>query len=309
MSWQKILTIIGCPLGLLYILKIILSHRRKQNLKGKVVLITGANSGLGKACAVAFYQAGCKVILAGRNKGELDKVREEITKKLVPDSFSPEILLMDLMNYNNMREPVAKGLKLFGKVDILINNAGVSYRGEISSTQIQVDERVMAVNYFGQIALIKEILPHMKEQGGGSIVGVSSVQGKIAIPYRSAYAASKHAFQAFCDTLRAEVSSDNIHVCVVSPGYIQTNLSQNAVCGDGSTYNKMNSTTASGMKPSFVAHKILQAVKYRKDDIVLAPLLHKLVILIRTFVPSLFFLIMNRRAKSGKKEFSKLKKS
>lgn len=73
----------------------------------------------------------------------------------VPDSFSPEILLMDLMNYNNMREPVAKGLKLFGKVDILINNAGVSYRGEISSTQIQVDERVMAVNYFGQIALIK----------------------------------------------------------------------------------------------------------------------------------------------------------
>lgn len=73
----------------------------------------------------------------------------------MPDSFSPEILLMDLMNYNNMREPVAKGLKLFGKVDILINNAGVSYRGEISSTQIQVDERVMAVNYFGQIALIK----------------------------------------------------------------------------------------------------------------------------------------------------------
>lgn len=73
----------------------------------------------------------------------------------VPNSFSPEILLMDLMNYNNMREPVSKGLKLFGKVDIVINNAGVSYRGEISSTQIQVDERVMAVNYFGQIALIK----------------------------------------------------------------------------------------------------------------------------------------------------------
>lgn len=309
MSWQQILTIIGCPLGLLYILKIILSHRRKQSLKGKVVLITGANSGLGKACAIAFHQAGCKVILAGRNQGELNKVKEEIAKKQVPDSFSPEILLMDLMNYNNIREPVSEGVKLFGRVDILINNAGVSYRGEISSTQIQVDERVMAVNYFGQIALIKELLPHMKKQGGGSIVGVSSVQGKIAIPYRSAYAASKHAFQAFCDTLRAEGSRDNIHVCVVSPGYIQTNLSQNAVCGDGTTYNKTDSTTASGMKPSFVAHKILQAVKYRKDDIVLAPLLHKLVILIRAFFPSLFFSIMNFRAKSGEKEYSKLKKS
>lgn len=309
MSWQQILTIIGCPLGLLYILKIILSHRRKQILKGKVVLITGANSGLGKACAIAFHQAGCKVILAGRNQGELNKVKEEIAKKQVPDSFSPEILLMDLMNYNNIREPVSEGVKLFGRVDILINNAGVSYRGEISSTQIQVDERVMAVNYFGQIALIKELLPHMKKQGGGSIVGVSSVQGKIAIPYRSAYAASKHAFQAFCDTLRAEGSRDNIHVCVVSPGYIQTNLSQNAVCGDGTTYNKTDSTTASGMKPSFVAHKILQAVKYRKDDIVLAPLLHKLVILIRALFPSLFFLIMNFRAKSGEKEYSKLKKS
>lgn len=309
MSWQQILTIIGCPLGLLYILKIILSHRRKQSLKGKVVLITGANSGLGKACAIAFHQAGCKVILAGRNQGELNKVKEEIAKKQVPDSFSPEILLMDLMNYNNIRKPVSEGVKLFGRVDILINNAGVSYRGEISSTQIQVDERVMAVNYFGQIALIKEFLPHMKKQGGGSIVGVSSVQGKIAIPYRSAYAASKHAFQAFCDTLRAEGSRDNIHVCVVSPGYIQTNLSQNAVCGDGTTYNKTDSTTASGMKPSFVAHKILQAVKYRKDDIVLAPLLHKLVILIRAFFPSLFFSIMNFRAKSGEKEYSKLKKS
>lgn len=73
----------------------------------------------------------------------------------MPDSFSPDILLMDLMNYSNMRETVSKGLKLFGQVDILINNAGISYRGEISSTQIQVDERLMAVNYFGQIALIK----------------------------------------------------------------------------------------------------------------------------------------------------------
>lgn len=89
------------------------------------------------------------------NKSQLYKVILSISLIKVPDSFSPEILLMDLMNYNNMREPVAKGLKLFGKVDILINNAGVSYRGEISSTQIQVDERVMAVNYFGQIALIK----------------------------------------------------------------------------------------------------------------------------------------------------------
>lgn len=140
-----------------------------------------------------------------------------------------------------MRETVSKALKLFGQVDILINNAGISYRGEISSTQIQVDERLMAVNYFGQIALIKgkkkkkiqiassmnmmkvnkfhiicylviqsaalnapfdfnfaEILPHMKEQGGGSIVGVSSVQGKIAIPYRSA-CKYKQAHTMFCE--------------------------------------------------------------------------------------------------------------
>nr|XP_022315214.1 dehydrogenase/reductase SDR family protein 7-like [Crassostrea virginica]XP_022315215.1 dehydrogenase/reductase SDR family protein 7-like [Crassostrea virginica]XP_022315217.1 dehydrogenase/reductase SDR family protein 7-like [Crassostrea virginica] len=309
MMWQQVLSIIGCPLGLLCLLRTIHSHWKKQDLKGKVVLITGANSGLGKACVVAFYEAGCKIIMAGRKEEELNKVREEVIKMQVPDTFSPKILVLDLMDYKNMDEPVSKGLKLFGHIDILINNAGVSYRGEISSTQIQVDERVMAVNYFGQVALIKEILPHMRKQGGGSIVNISSVQGKIAIPYRSAYAASKHALQAFCDTLRAEVSSDNINVCVVSPGYIQTNLSQNAVCGDGSTYNKTDSTTASGMKPTFVAHRILKAVKFKENDIVLAPLLHKLVIFIRTFIPSLFFLIMNHRAKSGKKEFSKPKTS
>ncbi|XP_048762612.2 dehydrogenase/reductase SDR family protein 7-like isoform X2 [Ostrea edulis] len=259
------------------------------------------------ACVATFHQAGCRVIMAGRNHEELNKVREEVIKKQLPDTFSPEILIMDLMDYKNMQEYVSKGLKIFGQIDILINNAGVSYRGEISDTQICVDEKVMAVNYFGQIALVKEVLPHMKQQGGGSIVGVSSVQGKIAIPYRSAYAASKHAFQAFFDTLRAEVSSDNIHVCVVSPGYIQTNLSQNAVCGDGSTYNKMDSTTATGMEPGLVAQRIRQAVEFRENDIVLAPFLHKLVMCIRTLCPSIFFLIMCYRAKSGKKQHSKCK--
>ncbi|XP_062601737.1 dehydrogenase/reductase SDR family protein 7-like [Saccostrea cucullata] len=309
MTWSQICSFIGCPLGLLYILNIFLSHKKRKNLKGKVVLITGANSGLGKACVSAFHQAGCKVIMAGRNQEQLNQVREEVIQKQMPDTFSPEILIMDLMDYKNMQEHISKGLKLFGQIDILINNAGISYRGEITSTQIQVDERVMAVNYFGQIALIKEVLPHMKQQGGGSVVGVSSVQGRIAIPFRSAYAASKHAFQAFLDTLRAEVSSDNIQVCVVSPGYIQTNLSQNAVCGDGSSYNKMDSTTASGMDPEKVAYRIRQAVEFGENDILLAPLLHKFVIIIRTLFPSLFFLIMSQRTKSGRKEYSKLKTS
>lgn len=126
--------------------------------------------------------------------------------------------------------------KIFGHIDILINNGGVSVRSDVLSTAMDVDIKVMLVNYFGTVALTKAVLPTMLKRKEGRIVCVSSVQGKFSLPHRSAYSASKHAMQAFCDSLRAEVAEHNVKVLCVSPGYINTALSLNALTGSGRSY-------------------------------------------------------------------------
>lgn len=261
MPLNAIGSFLGVPVGLLVFLWILKAFKAKKKLDGKVILITGANSGLGKACAKAFYQAKCKVILCGRNRTSLEDVKKELTEMKLSSSFQPEIVVMDLENLSAIPQAISEALRIHNSIDILINNAGISYRGEIHNTMLDVDIKLMTVNYFAQVAIIKAVLPTMKLQKSGSIVNISSVQGKIAIPYRSAYTASKHAIQSFSDTLRAEVAEDNIHVCVISPGYIKTNLSHNAVCGDGSMYGVMDKTTESGMEPSYVATCVLSAIE------------------------------------------------
>lgn len=136
----------------------------------------------------------------------------------------------------------------------------------------------------------------MIQSNKGHIVMISSVQGKIAIPFRSSYAASKHALIAFSDTLRAELANTNIKVCVVSPGYIKTNLSVNAVTGDGSNYGILDSTTASGLSPDKVARSIALSILKNDKEVLLCPSIHKLAIFLRIMAPGLYFYIMKRRA-------------
>lgn len=135
----------------------------------------------------------------------------------------------------------------------------------------------------------------MVERKQGHIVFISSVQGLIGLPERSAYGASKHALQAFSDTLRAEVRQHNILVTTVSPGYIKTNLSLNALTGSGSAYGQMDKTTESGYTSEYVADKIIKAVVNKSKEEIIAPLLPKLAILLRQYIPSMYFFIMAKR--------------
>ncbi|KAM5263874.1 dehydrogenase/reductase SDR family member 7B isoform 5-T5 [Ctenodactylus gundi] len=198
----------------------------------------------------------------------------------------------------------AEILQCFGYVDILINNAGISYRGAITDTTVDVDKKVMETNYFGPVALTKALLPSMIKRRQGHIVTISSVQGKISIPFRSAYAASKHATQAFFDCLRAEMEQNEIEVTVISPGYIHTNLSVNAVTADGSKYGAMDRNTAQGQSPAKVAQDVLAAVGKRRKDVILADLVPALAIYLRTLAPGLFFRIMASRARKESKSKS-----
>ncbi|XP_014467503.1 PREDICTED: dehydrogenase/reductase SDR family protein 7-like [Dinoponera quadriceps] len=294
--------IFGFPIALPWLaydlLDIMWQKQKKKGLKNKVVMITGASSGLGEALAHVFYKCGCKLILTSRREEELMRVRNDlISTHQIVQAYPPIILSLDLTKIKDIKAEVLKTLSVYDGIDILINNAGISYRGAVISTDIDIDIKVMMSNYFSQIYLTKIILPLMIKQNSGHIVGVSSVQGRIAIPYRSAYAASKYSVQAWYDSARAELCDKNIKFTIVNPGYIKTHLSMNALTGNGQVYGKMDETIANGYEPEYVAERILEAVLKQKEEVTIAPFSVKCAIIIRTLFPSLFFWLMQNRAR------------
>ncbi|KAL5018945.1 hypothetical protein ScPMuIL_004667 [Solemya velum] len=305
-SWTTLAGVVGVPLGILCVLYKVFTYRSRVKLKDKVVLITGATSGVGKACAAAFFKAGCHVILASRNTKQLQSVQEQLEN--LPSGkdmrHPPKYVDIDLEDLQSIANKAKQVLAIHGRVDVLINNAGISCRGSVEDTSLETDMRLMTVNYFGHVALTKALLPSMLRTGG-HIVAVSSIQGKIAIPYRSSYAASKHALQAFFDSMRAEVADRNVHICVVSPGYIRTSLSINALCGDGSKYGQMEESLAKGMSPESVADKIMSAVIYGDSEVIIGPVLHRTVCYLRNIVPNIFFRAMQVRAKNEQRQYLK----
>jgi len=146
--------------------------------------------------------------------------------------------------------------------------------------------------------LTRHLVPHLKAQGG-LIVNISSLQGRIAIPHRAAYAASKHALQAWSDSLRAELASEGVNVLVVSPGYVKTELSRNAITDKGAVHGVMDPSTEKGYSAAWVAERVLEAMQRGDQEVVLAPLHHRLAILLRALCPSLYFYLMSRRAKKA----------
>ncbi|XP_018302950.1 dehydrogenase/reductase SDR family protein 7-like isoform X2 [Mycetomoellerius zeteki] len=275
-----------------------LQKRKRAALGNKVVMITGASSGLGEALAHTFYSLGCRIILVSRRKEELERVKNDLmnTHQTIP-MYPPIVLSLDLTDINNLKDEVSKTIMIHSRIDILINNAGISYRGEVIDTNVDIDIKVMLSNYFSQVALSKIVLPYMIEQKSGHIIGISSVQGRIAIPFRSAYTASKHALQAWYDTARAELSDKNIKFTVVNPGYIKTSLSLNALTGNGQVYGIMDKTTESGFQPKYVAECILKSILKQEKEVTIASFSPKCAIVLRTLFPSLYFWIMQKRAR------------
>uniref|UniRef100_A0A3P8P1L9 Dehydrogenase/reductase SDR family member 7B n=1 Tax=Astatotilapia calliptera TaxID=8154 RepID=A0A3P8P1L9_ASTCA len=308
------LPVVLTGLGVVLLYRILVRLRKGASVQGAVVVITGASSGLGKECARVFHAAGARLVLCGRDAARLQQVVQELTASSI---HTPCTVVFDLAKTDTVERAAEEILKCYGQVDILINNAGISYRGNILETHISVQRDVMETNYFGPVALTQglfnlpslfhffplstALLPSMVRRRSGHIVVISSVQGKIAIPYRSAYAASKHATQAYFDCLRAEMERYGIPVTVISPGYIRTNLSINAVTGDGSKYGVLDRTTATGWDPRDVAWEVLKAVRQQSKDVVLAGPLPTAAVYLRTLWPALFFKLMSSRARKEQK--------
>ncbi len=252
-----------------------------------MVWLTGASSGIGEALAYELARRGAKLILSSRRKEELERVKGNCRAVAQPDIRT---LPLDLAEPTTLKLSVEAALQVFGHIDILINNGGIAQRSLAKETTIEVDRRIMEVDYFGTIALTKYLLPHFIQRKAGHVVTVSSVMGKIGTPYRSGYAAAKHALHGFFDSLRAELwrESRNIYITLVCPGWIHTNITLNAMRGDGTRLNTMDTTTARGMKPSEFARKMVRAIEERKEEVYIGGAKEKLAVTVKRFFPSLF---------------------
>ncbi len=234
-----------------------------KSLENAVIWITGASSGIGEAMAKKFAQEGARLVLSARRESELERV------KLATGLPHNKVLVLPLdMEQQGLFEgAVEKVIGQFGRIDLLINNAGISQRGEVISSSMDVYKKLINLNYLAVVGLTKAVLPVFLKQNSGHFVAISSISGKLGSPMRAGYAASKHALHGFFDALRSEVTPSNIFVTLVCPGYIKTNISINALGNNGELHGKMDSNQENGLTAEYCAEKICKGIKNNKSEI------------------------------------------
>ena len=260
-----------------------------MNYKNKTVWVTGASSGIGKAIAIELSNKGANVIISSRNIEKLEEVKE-----LCVNPEKVKILKLDLDDYLNLNKIVGKAIKLFNNIDILINNGGISQRSLAIDTGIEIDQRIFKTNYFDTVALTKALLPYFVAKKKGYIVVITSVVGKIGTPLRSSYSASKHALHGFFDSLRAEVYNDNIDITLACPGYVNTNVSINALTADGSKQNTMDKATKNGLAPNYFAKRLLKAISRKKQEVIIGGKLEVFAVYLKRFFPKILAKIIRK---------------
>jgi short-subunit dehydrogenase len=262
-----------------------------MNFKNKVIWITGASSGIGKALAIELSNQDALLILSSRNKTDLELVKNECK-----NAANVEIIPLDLENYSDFSTEVKKAIACFGHIDILVNNGGISQRSLAENTLISVDERILKINYLGTVALTKALLPHFIVNKSGQFVVTTSIVGKIGTPLRSSYAASKHALHGFFDSLRAEIYKYNIAVTLVCPGFVNTTISINALTGDGKPQQKMDTATQNGIDPNKFAKLMAKAIYNKKEEVYIGGFKEKLGVFVKRFSPKLLSKMIRKLA-------------
>ena len=233
-------------------------------LQEKVIWITGATSGIGEQLVYQLASRNNVLIISARRETELERV-----KKSCPLSTQQNIhvLPLDLSDLDSLDAVAEKALKIHGYIDVLFNNGGVSQRSKVKDTLFEVDRHLINVNFLSTVKLTKKVLPGMISRNGGHIVLTSSLVGKIGTPFRSSYAASKHALHGFYDSLAAELWENNIFVTLFCAGYIRTSISFNAITGDGNTHNKLDENQARGKTAEETALAMIRAVEANRQEV------------------------------------------
>jgi len=262
-----------------------------KEFKDKVIWITGASSGIGEALALEFAKREARLILSARREKELQRVRK-LTGLADLDLM---ILPFDLSDTSKASAYAAQIMNKFGRIDILINNGGFSQRSEAIETPLEIDRKLMEVNFFSYVALTKAVLPYMKRQKSGHIVVISSIAGKFGFYLRSSYSAAKHALHGFFESLRLETESLGIQTLIVCPGKIKTNVSLNAVTATGSSHSKMDESHENSMSAEECARQIINGILKNKEEILVGGK-ELLIVKIKRFFPKLFGTLIRKQS-------------
>lgn len=268
-----------------------MNKSRLQGLDGKVVWITGASSGIGKALAQVCAVQGAKVILTARRMQVLEQVQAELAN---PDQhFS---VAMDITDEAQVKYAYTQVLEKFGRIDWLINNAGLSQRALIAETTMQTERAIMEIDYFSQVFLTKTLLPTFIKQQSGRIAFISSVAGLLGTQYRASYSAAKAAIHMWANSLRAEVAEQGIQVSVIFPGFVQTNVSFNALNGAGQAQGHQDQAIANGLSAEDFAEQTVQALIKGQEYIVVAGHKEKMGVMLSRLSPRTLYKVIRKSA-------------
>jgi short-subunit dehydrogenase len=257
--------------------------------KDKTIWITGASSGTGEALTYAFAKEGGKLIISARRREALERVRANC-----PQPERVFVLPLDLEDHQSLPEKAKQAAEHFGGIDLLFNNGGISQRSLAKDTLTVVDKRLMDINYMGPVILTKSVLPYMTEQKHGQIAVMSSLAGKFGIPYRTAYAASKHALHGFFDSLRPEVHEYNIGITLIASGYIRTSIAKNAFNESGKPAQKNDAGIENGMSPEYFANMALRALKQGRHELLLGGK-ERMGVYLKRFAPGLLAKLLRKQ--------------
>ena len=269
-----------------------------RKMDGRVVIITGASSGIGKALAYSFAMKGSKVVLGARNENKLKEISKDINNRGGRSIYCKT----DVSNERDCFHLVEEGIKNFGKVDVLINNAGISMRALFQDVDLKVIKKVMDVNFWGTVYCTKAALPYLLKTKG-TVVAVSSIGGIRGLPGRTGYSASKFAIHGFMESLKIENLKTGLHVLMAYPGFTASNIRNSALVADGKEQGKSPLDEGKIMPAEKVADSIYNAVKVKKNQLVLTSEGKITVFLNKFFSGFLNKLVYNKMAKEPESPF------
>ncbi len=258
--------------------------RGNSSFSGKVVWITGASSGIGKETAIQIAAQKPTLILSARNESAL----KEVAAICEANGAKAEVVVLDLANQESIQSAVSYVLKTYPKLDVVFHNGGLSSRSLVHETPIEVDRKLMEINYFGTITLTKLLIPRFMAQKSGHFVVTTSIAGVFGFPLRSSYCASKHALHGYFDTVRAELVNYNIDVTIVCPGRIHTDISKHALDKEGNQTGKMDDGQKQGMAVERCVKQMLNATRRKKKEIYIGNE-EILMVYFKKYIPSLYY--------------------
>lgn len=268
----------------------------KKSLKDKVIVITGASSGIGEAMARVYAAQGARVVLGARSAEKLEALVDEIRGTGGQATWCA----VDVVKPEECKALIDKAVETFGGVDVLICNAGLSMRAIFDDVDLAVLHRLMDVNFWGAVNCCKYALPYL-QQSKGSVVGISSVAGLHGLPGRTGYSASKYAMTGFLETLRIENLKKGLHVMVACPGFTASNVRFSALTADGSQQGATPRNEAKMMTPEQVARIVARGILKRKR-LCLMEIEGRATHFVKKFAPAfldrMFYLVMSREPDS-----------